>query len=98
MTLLSHNTELTVYVNSKMLYIEQAYKRTLDSLYADAVYRRCLANREILKNRLLLAPVTPNALSTIIEHRLGYVGRVLGEVIYIVQCTPKIAQNQRMFQ
>lgn len=51
--------------------------------------------REILKNRLLLAPLAPNAVSTLIKSNLGYVGRILGEVLYVMQCTPKVATIRR---
>lgn len=95
MSLSAHNTDLSVYYNSKLLYVEQAYKRKISQLHTDAVYRRCLAHREILRKRLLLAPLLPNALSTVIKNNLGYVGRVLGEVIYIIQCIPRIAQIRR---
>ncbi|KAJ8975611.1 hypothetical protein NQ317_009040 [Molorchus minor] len=93
--LLPQNTDLTLYVNSKFLYIEQAYKRDLESLYIDTIHRRCLLQREILKNRLLLAPVVPDAVSQIIQDKEGYVGHVLGEVLYILRCIPKNVQIRR---
>lgn len=95
MNLLPQNTDLTTYINSKLLYIEQAYKRAVDQLYTDAIHRRCLMHREILKNRLLLAPLSTDVLSTIVKNQLGFVGRVLGEVMYIIQCTPRVAQIRR---
>ena len=95
MKLLPQNTDLISYVNSKFLYIEQAYKREMDKLYVDIIYRRCLLHREILRNRLLLAPFTPSAISQILQNEKGYVGRVLGEVLYIMKCVPKKVQIRR---
>lgn len=95
MNLIPQNTDMFSYINSKMLYIEQAYKRTTSQLYTSTVHRRCLLHREIIKNRLLIAPLSPNALSTIIKNKMGHVGRVLGEVLYIMQCTPKLVQIRR---
>ncbi|GLV33186.1 hypothetical protein CBL_10533 [Carabus blaptoides fortunei] len=88
--------DLTAYTNSKFLYVEQAYKRAIDQLYADAVYRRCLLRREVLLNRLLTAPLTPNAVSAIIKNKLGYVGRMAGEVLYILQCIPRVEQIRQV--
>lgn len=95
MELIAENTDLNAYVNSKLLYIEQAYKRALDKLYTDALQRRCQIRREVMKNRLLLAPLTPSALSSVVQNKRGYLGKVMGEVLYIVQCTPKIARVRR---
>ena len=89
------NLDLSAYINSKLLYIEQAYKRAIGKLYTDTVHRRCLAQREVIKNRLLMAPHTPNAISSVIKNRMGYVGRALGEVLYIMQCVPKVVQIRR---
>ncbi|CAH1106884.1 unnamed protein product [Psylliodes chrysocephalus] len=81
MPMLPQNVNLMDYVNSKFLYIEQAYKRDIDRLYVDTIHRRCLMRREILKNRLLMAPILPNAVSQLMQHEPGYVGRVLGEAL-----------------
>ncbi|KAG5869267.1 hypothetical protein JTB14_013890 [Gonioctena quinquepunctata] len=40
-----HKADLMAYVNSKFLYVEQAYTRKLDQLYTDTVHRRCLIKR-----------------------------------------------------
>lgn len=95
MVLLTSNTDLSMYVNSKLLYIEQSYRRAVDKLYVDSIYRRCKIHRETLKNRLLMAPLTSNALGAIIKNQLGYIGRVLGEVLYIGKCIPRLAQIRR---
>lgn len=89
------DTDLMVYVNSKFLYVEQSYKRGLETLYVDTIHRRCLIQREILKNRLILAPIAPDAVSQIIQDREGHMGHVLGEVLYILRCVPKLAIIRR---
>lgn len=98
MKLLPNNVEMAVYVNSKLLYVEQSYKRAVNQLYVDTAHRRCLTRREIIRNRLLLAPLSSNALSAVIKNHLGYVGKMLGEVLYIIQCIPRIVQIRRVEQ
>lgn len=93
--LLPENTDLVSYVNSKFLYVEQSYKREINKLYTDTIYRRCLVHREVLRNRLLLAPTTPSAISQILQDERGYVGRVLGEVLYIMKCVPTVVRIRR---
>jgi len=89
------DADLITYVNTKFLYVEQSFKRSLNNMLANAVHRRCLLHREILKNRLLMAPVTPNAVATIIKSRLGYIARVSGEVLYIMKCVPIVVEIRR---
>lgn len=89
------NVNLMMYVNSKFMYVEQAYKRSIQNLYSDTVYRRCLAHREILINRLTMAPLTPSAIGMLIKKNVGYTGRVLGEVLYIMKCVPKKVEIRR---
>lgn len=95
MQILPQNTDMFYYINSKLLYIEQSYKRAIKNMYVNTVHRRCSLHREIMRNRLLLAPLSPNALSSIIKEKLGFIGRVLGEVLYIMQCTARIATIRR---
>lgn len=90
-----YNTDLMDYVNSKFLYVEQANKRNLEKLYLDTIYRRCLVHREVLKNRLMMAPLAPTLMSQLVQSEGGYIGRVLGEVLYIMKCIPKSATIRR---
>lgn len=89
------NIDLTAYVNSKFLYMEQSLKTTIDRTYAYTIHRRCLLRREILKNRLVLAPLSPNVISTLVKGQLGFVGKVAGEALYILQCTPRVVEIRR---
>lgn len=82
------NTDLAIYINFKFLYVEQSHKRDLDILYTQTVRRRCLLHREVLRNRLLLAPLAADLVSIIIKKRLGWIGRVL---FYILQFGPMVA-------
>lgn len=95
MKLLPQNTNLISYINSKFLYIEQAYKRDIEKLYIDTVYRRCLIQREILRNRLVMAPFSPNVIGQLLQNEKGYIGRVLGEVLYVMKCVPTPVQIRR---
>lgn len=89
------NINIMMYVNSKFMYVEQAYKRSIQKLYSDTVHRRCLTHREILINRLTMAPLTPSAIGMLIQRKSGYAGRVLGEVLYIMKCVPKKVEIRR---
>ena len=82
----THDADLITYVNTKFLYVEQSFKRSINELIAYAVHRRCLLHREILKNRLAMASVNPNAIAGLIKNNLGFVARVSGEVLYIMKC------------
>lgn len=91
----TEDVNLMIYANSKFLYMEQALGRSRDTLLAHTVYRRCLLEREILKNRLVLAQFAPNTISTMIKLEMGYVGHIAGEVLYILQCVPRMAKIRR---
>ncbi|XP_071051036.1 uncharacterized protein [Onthophagus taurus] len=91
-----NNINLLTYVNSKFMYIEISSKLLFRELHVQAVYRRCLIKREVLRNRLLMAPLNTNAIASIFKTSLGYMGRVLGEVLYIIKCEPKIAEVRRV--
>nr|XP_023026000.1 uncharacterized protein LOC111514008 [Leptinotarsa decemlineata] len=93
--ILPHNADLMAYVNSKFLYVEQAYNRKIDQLYTDTAHRRCLTQREILRTRLLLAPLAPSTLSQLVKENGGYIGRVLGEILYIMRCIPRTVEIYR---
>lgn len=45
-----------------------------------------------LENRFLPAPLIPNSVSAVIKTQLGYVGRVLAELLYVMRCTPRVLQ------
>ncbi|KAG5863984.1 hypothetical protein JTB14_031588 [Gonioctena quinquepunctata] len=51
--------------------------------------------REILRTRLLMAPSVPSTLSQLVKESGGYVGRVLGEVLYIMRCVPRTVAIRR---
>lgn len=64
-------------------------------MFSQTIHRRCLLHREILKNRLLLAPLTPNSVASIVKNQLGYVAKVSGEVMYIMKCLPIAVEVRR---
>jgi hypothetical protein len=61
------DADLITYVNTKFLYVEQSFKRGLNEMLALTIHRRCLLYREILKNRLVMAPVAPDAVASLIK-------------------------------
>lgn len=92
---ITENSNLLSYINSKFMYIEISYKKTFDHLYKEIVHRRCLQHREILKNRLTLAPLRPNAVTLLLQNKRGFIGRTLGEILLISKCTPRKAEVRR---
>lgn len=91
----SNEADLVTYVNTKFLYVEQSFKRTIDSMFTQTIYRRCLLKRDILKNRLAMAPLTPNVVATLFQNQLGYVAKVAGEVLYVMKCRPVMVEVRR---
>ena len=89
------DADLITYVNTKFLYVEQSFKRTVNDMFVQTVYRRCLLHRDILKNRLIMAAVSPNAVATLVKNKLGYVSKVVGEVMYIMKCVPVPVEVRR---
>lgn len=92
---LTENTNLLSYMNSKFLYVEVTFKQALNKLHKNAIHRRCLLHREILKNRLLLAPLSPNAVALLLQNEPGYIGSILGECLVVAKCTPRPATLRR---
>lgn len=95
LSLNSHEVDLTAYTNSKLLYVEQGYKRALDSFQSYTIYRRCLLHRQILKNRLAMAPLSPNAIGSLLKNRPGILGVALGESLYLFECLPRKVKIHR---
>lgn len=95
---LTENTNLLSYMNSKFLYVEVTVKQALNKLHKNAIHRRCLLHREILKNRLLLAPLSPNAVALLLQNEPGYIGTILGECLVIAKCTARVAEIRRTEQ
>lgn len=62
---------------------------TVNQLYYHSIHRRCLLKRDIMLNRLILAQVMPNIISSLIKTKQGYVGKVIGEALYILKCIPR---------
>ena len=50
-----NNTDLFLYVNSKLVYVERHIKKQITQLYLDVVTQRCNLERETIKNSLAIA-------------------------------------------
>ena len=89
------NNDLMAQFLSKLLYIQIAVKKELSENVYDAIKKRCELRNDMLKNRLALARQNPGTVGKLIKQNLGYLGRVLGEVLFIVKCVPKIVQYRK---
>lgn len=80
--------DMFMYVNTKFLHLERSLSSQMSSMYREIVQHRCELDRKILMTKLSMAVSSPMEFA--FEHMRGpgYTASILGEVIYIVQCTP----------
>lgn len=93
-TLLSQNVDLMAQISSKLLYLEISMNEKIENLIFDAITKRCHLRKSILKNRLALAMAanSPDIVSGLVKDQVGSMGRVIGEVLYIIRCIPKMVE------
>ena len=80
------------YFSSKVVYALYQGRKDINQLFLLSAYKRCLVERETLKNRLLLARLAPEAASVLLHGKPGVIGRVAGDVLFILQCTPVMVE------
>lgn len=67
----------------------------VNKMHIYTVHRRCLLKREILRNRLALAPMAPHVISSLIKDQMGFVGKVADEVLHVLKCQPRLVTVRR---
>lgn len=87
--ILEKDVSIANYMNTKFLYLEQHIGTSLDELRIELIYTMCQNLKKIYDNRLLIAASDPDQFARL-EFGLGYSGVVMGEVIYILKCTPEV--------
>ncbi|CAH1996869.1 unnamed protein product [Acanthoscelides obtectus] len=100
-TKIAQNTDMMAHVLSKLLYLEIAVKRYMADIVYDAIVKRCQLREKILQNRITMALQAPDLIGNLIKETTGYVGRVMGEVLYIAKCKPivvEIRKSQKCYQ
>lgn len=82
-------------VLSKLLFLEIAVKQQTHDLVFDSINKRCKIREQLLRNRLALAHESPDIVSDLVKEAAGHTGRVVGEVLYIAKCAPKIVTYRK---
>jgi hypothetical protein len=82
------NLDIFSYVNSKFVYVEKHIKTQLSRLYQDIMEQKCVLERQILQNALLLASIAPDKMASRIMKAPGYTAVTAGEVIHLIKCVP----------
>jgi len=80
----STDVDMSVYVNSKMLFYETANNERLVNFATELVSRRCAAERQTVIHKLQLAKTNPEDIPTLFEDR-SLSGTVSGEVLYLTR-------------
>nr|WET19886.1 MAG: glycoprotein [Freshwater turtle neural virus 1] len=83
----TRNIDLSAYIGSKFLYVTQSIEKNVEALAEEMFHRDCLTRRLTLENRLVLSRLAPDHVGQLVNGK-GHFGRVLGEVLHIIQCVP----------
>nr|WET19894.1 MAG: glycoprotein [Sea turtle neural virus 1] len=83
----TRNIDLSAYIGSKFLYVTQNIEKNVEALAEEMFYRDCLTRRITLENRLVLSRLAPDHVGQLVNGK-GHFGRILGEVLHIIQCVP----------
>ncbi|CAD6223579.1 GSCOCG00013004001-RA-CDS, partial [Cotesia congregata] len=54
------NLDLFLYANAKFVYVEKYLRSQVQSLYLDVIKKRCMLEKEVLKNSLSIAATQPD--------------------------------------
>ena len=83
---LTKNLDFSLYINTKILYTTIRTYEMIEDVVQDIQYQQCLTNQEILKNKLYLSAQHPEMAGILTGSVEGHYGRVMGEVLYVIQC------------
>lgn len=77
-----------MYVNTKFLHLEHSSSTQMKKMYHEIVKHRCAMDQRILATKLTMAVVAPMEFAYEYMRGPGYTASILGEVVYIIACTP----------
>lgn len=77
-----------MYVNTKFLHLEHSSSTQMKKMYHEIVKHRCAMDQRILATKLSMAVVAPMEFAYEYMRGPGYTASILGEVVYIIACTP----------
>ena len=84
----SEDLDIFAYVNSKFIYAERHIKSQIRNMYHRILENRCNLKREVIKNSLLIAVISPDEFAYSLIKGPGYMSVTAGEVVHIVKCLP----------
>lgn len=91
----NQNTDLMTQVLSKLLFLEIAFKQQAKDLLYNSLLKRCHLREQILRNRIILARENPDVVSGLVKEASGHMGRVMGEVLYVIKCSPRVVNYRK---
>ncbi|CAH0388475.1 unnamed protein product [Bemisia tabaci] len=80
--------DLSLYMNTKFVYIERHIGVEIDRMYQDLVYQRCKIEAKTIQNLLTLSLISPEEFAYASMEDSGYTAVVNGEVAHIIKCQP----------
>lgn len=94
------NLDIFIYVNSKFVFVEKYMKTQISNLYRDVILHRCRQEREIIKNSLAIATLSPDQFAYNLMKGPGYMAVLAGEVVHLIKCLPvdvSVAQGDECY-
>lgn len=80
--------DLSLYMNTKFVYIERHIGAEIDRMYQDLVFQRCKVEAKTIQNLLTLSLISPEEFAYALMEESGYTAVVNGEVAHIIKCQP----------
>ena len=83
-----NDLDVNTYMNSKFVYFNHHVDKQLSKLYVDLLEQKCKLERQVLKNALTLATISPEEFAYNIMKGPGWMSVVAGEVAHLIKCLP----------
>jgi len=89
------NVHLDLHISTLMMYSKLTTKSNMQKLHLHNVFKRCRLEREILANKLMLARLAPTTAAHLITGEPGYIGKIGGETLFLMNCEPVIVKLRK---
>ncbi|AJG39068.1 glycoprotein [Wuchang Cockroach Virus 3] len=93
--------DMMTYVNTKFVYLDRTIGKSMQELYSEVEFRRCVVERKSLLNLLSMATAQPNEFAYALMEGPGYTAIAYGEVVHLIQCVPinvEIRKTQKCYK
>lgn len=78
--------DMFLYVNSKLVYLEQHVGKELISVYYHFHQRACEIKKQLLQHMIAIAVISPEEFAWLYYQRPGVTAMMRGEIIYVMEC------------